>query len=132
MAVLETSRYGALERMCLSLFHRFVCEGTLDLQVCKLKISESLFNRCILFFHDTNPGFQFRFMKSLHPTQALWMYTGFPPTFLCAKKGSKKKENAAVIGQPTMSKRTEGQLSSERKMYSIVLDTYIYHIIIHM
>lgn len=91
MAVLETSRYGALERMCLSLFHRFVCEGTLDLQVCKLKISESLFNRCILFFHDTNPGFQFRFMKSLHPTQALWMYTGFPPTFLCAKKGSKKK-----------------------------------------
>ena len=94
MPVLETSRYRALERMCLSLFYRFVCEGTLNLQVCKLKISESVFNRCILFFHDTNPGFQFEIIASSNPSSV--DVHRISTKFLCAIQGSKIR--AAVIG----------------------------------
>ena len=62
--------------------------------------------------------------SSLHPTQALWMYTGFPPNFYVPKKAPK-------IGQPsldrTMSRRTEGQLSSEKKTSSLFwIHTYTY------
>ncbi len=121
---------------------RFVCEVAMDLQVCKFTILECFFNRCLVFFPWCKSriflliSYAFFFFptvwhprfvptkSSLHPTQALWMYTGFPPNFYVPKKAPK-------IGQPsldrTMSRRTEGQLSSEKKTSSLFwIHTYTY------
>ena len=138
MAVLETSQDGALERMCLSLFHRFGCEGTLDLQVCKLKISESLFNRCIIFFYmrriqdfrfDSYPPrvfFSSSFQQNHHFIQSkLCGCTQDFHQIFYVPKGSKKVESSSHWTAICLKEQKANWAVKEKCTHCF---TYIYHI----